>query len=221
MIFKGLSLLCLAVGVFVLMQIVMPVLAFKVWELKNFDQGQLLVDPKPAILSGNILGESTSSQFTIENINNFPAFVSKNRIVDTPFPEFRLTISRLNINSVKVLVNSNDFEKSLAHLPGSALPGERGNSFITGHSSIWPGLSQAEKALFVNLPSIKKGDEIIVDAAAQRYIYEVMGMRVVDPKDVSVINPPDEVGRYITLMTCVPPGFNLKRLIVLAKLRLT
>jgi LPXTG-site transpeptidase (sortase) family protein len=40
----------------------------------------------------------------------------------------------------------------------------------------------------------------------------------VDPKDVSVINPPDGSGRYLTLMTCVPPGFNAKRLIVLAKL---
>ena len=33
-----------------------------------------------------------------------------------------------------------------------------------------------------------------------------------------VLNPPDNKGRYITLMTCYPPGLNFKRLIVLGKM---
>jgi sortase A len=71
----------------------------------------------------------------------------------------------------------------------------------------------------VNLLKIKKGDEINIETPGQLFTYVVQGMKVVDPKDVSVINPPDQVGRYLTLMTCVPPGYNVKRLIVLAKLK--
>jgi LPXTG-site transpeptidase (sortase) family protein len=217
MLIKGLSLALLGFGVFVLMQVVMPVLAFKAWEATNFDQSNLLIDPKPKVLSGDLIGGDALG-VTIENVNNFPAFLSEN-VLPAPYPSFKLTISKLQLNNVLVNVNTNDFELNLAHLPGTALPGEKGNVFVTGHSSILPSLAKKQKALLAKLPSIKKGDEIVIQALGQKYYYQVMGLKVVDPKDVSVIKSPDEEGRYLTLMTCVPPGFNTKRLIVLAKLK--
>lgn len=213
---KGLFLTFLGLGVFLLMQVIMPLIVFKVWELNNFDQSQLLANPKPAILSGDlaagVLGVS------VENINNFPAFISS-RVSQATYKEFALTIPKLKLYDIKTLVDSNDFETTLAHLPGTSLPGEKGNVFLTGHSSIFQNLATKQKAYFASLPSIKKGDEILVEAVGQRFIYQVLGMRVVDPKDVSVITPPDDTGRYLTLMTCVPPGFNSKRLVVLARLK--
>jgi LPXTG-site transpeptidase (sortase) family protein len=77
---------------------------------------------------------------------------------------------------------------------------------------------KGSKAFFAKLPEVKKGDDIIVDALGQRYNYKVVELKIVDPKDISVIYPPDSNGRYISLMTCVPPGFNTKRLVVVAKL---
>lgn len=216
MIFKSLSLFLLGLGVFIMMQVVMPILAFKIWELNNFDQGQLLANPKPAIISGNLAADVLG--VSVENINNFPAFVSS-RVSQAAYQEVALTIPKLKLYDIKTLIDSNDFETTLAHLPGTSLPGEKGNVFITGHSSIFQSLKLKQKAYFANLPSIKKGDEILVEAVGQRFIYQVLGMRVVDPKDVSVIAPPDDTGRYLTLMTCVPPGFNTKRLIVLARLK--
>lgn len=195
----------------------MPVLAFKAWEVSNFDQGNLLVDPKPKVLSGDLIGGDALG-VSIENINNFPAFLSSN-VLPAPYPSFKLTIPRLQLDNLHVNVNTNDFEMNLAHLPGTALPGEKGNVFVTGHSSILPSMAKKQKALFFKLPNIKKGDEIVLQALGQKYYYQVLGMKVVDPKDVSVIKSPDEEGRYLSLMTCVPPGFNTKRLIVLAKLK--
>ena len=119
-----------------------------------------------------------------------------------------------------VKVYSNEFEKSLAQLPGTALPGERGNVFISGHSSISATFqSKGSRAFLVDLPKVKKGDSIFVNASGQDYEYVVEGIKIVDPKDTWVISPPDMEGRYLSLMTCVPPGFNTKRLIVLAKLK--
>lgn len=216
MLFKGFFLLCFGIGVFVLMQIISPIIAFKTWEITSYDKDQLLVNPKVGVLSGNLVGEVLG--VSIENINNFPAFIGKNNLVSPLYREFKLTLPKLELYDIQVLVNSNAFDETLAHLPGTSLPGEKGNVFISGHSSILPNLERKQKAYFAKLSDVKKGDKVLLEALGQRFTYEVQGFRIVDPQDISVIQPPDEGGRYLTLMTCVPPGFNTKRLVVLAKL---
>ena len=209
---KGLSLFLLGLGVFVLVQVAMPFIAFKAWEVTALDADQLLVDPLSKESKADVLGIS------VENVNNFPTIVSNNRR-ETPYQTFKLEIPSIKLPETEVQVNSNEFDLFLGHLPGTALPGEKGNVFITGHSSLSGLLPKGKQvAFFVNLPKIKKGDQVKVTALGQRFVYEVVGLRVVDPKEVGVINPPDGYGRYVTLMTCVPPGSNAKRLIVLTKL---
>lgn len=209
---KVIFLFLFGLGIFLLIQILMPYLAYKFWEMTAYQQNISLISPSS---ENQVLGVS------IQNINNFPAFISTNQNFSTrPYQEFTLSIPSLKLERVKVVVDTNDFEQNLAHMPGTALPGERGNVFITGHSSL-PQLfsSGGFKAIFAHLPEIKRGDEIIVDVEGQRFIYVVEGLKVVDPKEVRVINPPDPGGRYLTLMTCVPPGLYLKRLVVLAQLK--
>lgn len=209
---KVIFLFLFGLGIFLLIQILMPYLAYKFWEMTAYQQNISLISPSS---ENQVLGVS------IQNINNFPAFISTNQNLSTrPYQEFTLSIPSLKLERVKVVVDTNDFEQNLAHMPGTALPGERGNVFITGHSSL-PQLfsSGGFKAIFAHLPEIKRGDEIIVDVEGQRFIYVVEGLKVVDPKEVRVINPPDPGGRYLTLMTCVPPGLYLKRLVVLAQLK--
>ncbi len=192
----------------------MPLISFKIWEMVTYSQNQALISPAP---SGNTAGIS------IKNVgNNFPALFSTNqRPTSAPYHEFKISTPSIKLNQIKVVVDTNDFEKNLAHMPGTALPGEKGNVFITGHSSL-PQLFRPGnfKAIFANLPNIKKGDEILVEAGGQKFTYVVEGLKVVDPAETWVINPPDSSGRYLTLMTCVPPGLYLKRLIVLTTLKL-
>jgi LPXTG-site transpeptidase (sortase) family protein len=216
MIKKGLSLLLLGIGVFVLMQVAMPFIAFKSWELFAFENETMLIDPHP---SSRIDGGALVSGVAIEEVNNFPAFVvASANPHNLPYKLFKITIPKMKLEGAKTLVWSNDFERNLAHLPGTPLPGEKGNVFVTGHSTL-PQPVKNEKAIFANLPNLKKGDEIFIEAAGQTFTYVVEGLKIVDPKDVSVINPPDPRGRYLTLMTCVPPGFNTKRLVVIAKIK--
>ncbi len=210
---KYFSLGLLAIGIFLLVQVVMPVVAFNFWELISLDQNSLLVDPKPD--SGSVLGVA------VEQSGNFSYFVSSNNRTYAPtYTQFNLTIPKINLTNLNVMVDSNTFEKALGQLPGSALPGERGNVFITGHSSLEFLYSPTNYlAIFTHLPEIKKGDQIYADVLGQRFDYQVIGLKVVDPKETGVINPPDSEGRYLTLMTCVPPGIFNKRLIVLAELK--
>ena len=220
MFLKGLSLFFLGAGVFVLMQVLLPFLAFQFWEMTVYDKSQLLTDPTPVSVKSNLIGDKVLG-VSVANIDNFPAFIASNNL-PLPYSEFQLSILKLNLNKVKVKVASNDFEENLAQLPGTSLPGERGNVFISGHSSLpfVPGPSK-KIPFFSNLPNVKKGDEIVVNALGQKFIYLVEGMKIVDPKDISVVDPPDKDGRFLTLMTCVPPGFNTKRLVVLARLKQT
>lgn len=191
----------------------MPFVSFKMWEIFAFANETALIDPAPVSASGNL-----APDFAIETVNNFPAIVGKPRAQKPPFTEFKISISKIKLESAPVEVESLNFDEHLAHLPGSALPGERGNVFITGHSMLPNLASKDSTAFFAKLPQIKKGDEIIVDSLGQRYVYKVTELKIVDPKEISVVYPPDSAGRYISLMTCVPPGFNTKRLVVIGKL---
>lgn len=219
---KGLFLFLFGVGVFVLMQVVLPMVSFQVWQTLYFQQDQLLADPNPTNLTQGSIGVGGSAVLgiSIENKDNFPAFVTRNYYGNNiPYATFKISVPKIKLEPTQVNVNSNEFDQNLAHLPGTALPGERGNVFVTGHSSLSTIFDGDKKAFFANLSKIKKGDEIKLSVLGQEYVYSVMGMKIVEPEDVSVILPPDQEGRYLTLMTCVPPGFNTKRLIVLAKLK--
>lgn len=209
---KIIPLIFLLVGLFILSQIALPLINFKLWELNNIKKESLLVSPQAD--NRKVLGVS------IENTeDNFPAIVSSFKREHTPYREFSISVPLIKIEDARGFIDSNDLISGLAHLPGSALPGERGNVFISGHSAL-PVAFKGNKnygAIFAKLNALKKGDLIKVSAGGN-YNYQVLGIKIVDPKDLSVINPPDSTGRYITLMTCVPPGLNTKRLVVLGKM---
>lgn len=208
---KLIPLFLLSLGVFFLLQVALPVISFKFWELNQDAQG-FLISPKPSG-SQNVLGVS------IKNQNNFPSFFSDlKREVIPPYQEFSLSVSSIKIDKMAVAVDSNDLSKGLVQLPGSALPGERGNVFVSGHSSLSSLFSMLKSAPFARLTEIKKGDKIELLASGTKFVYQVVELKSVDPTDLSVIEPPDSDGRYISLMTCVPPGLNFKRLIVLGKM---
>ncbi|MBI2334965.1 class E sortase [Candidatus Daviesbacteria bacterium] len=208
---KFLSLTLFTFGVFLLIQVILPLVSFKIWEISQSMSEQILISPKPP-QGREVLGIS------IRNQNNFPSFISDLKR-DTPasYGEFRLTVPALKMESETVRVDSNDLTAGLVHLPGAALPGEKGNVFISGHSALSPLLG-FKKAPFATLINMKKGDQIVVEAEGAKFIYQVAEIKTVDPTDLSVITPPESLGRYISLMTCVPPGLNLKRLIILGKM---
>jgi LPXTG-site transpeptidase (sortase) family protein len=101
----------------------------------------------------------------------------------------------------------------------SALPGQPGNTVISGHRNIYT-------EVFRYLDALRLGDEIVLVAGAERYLYRVTEMHVVQEIGVSEsvraqnarwIAPSSDV--RLTLITCWPyekPG-NTHRLIVVAR----
>ena len=146
-------------------------------------------------------------------------------------PDNYLFIPRLNISapirttSVPALDNWDVLEKSIqdslrdgvVRFPGTAQPGQKGNAFITGHSSYYPWDTGRYKDVFALLPEIEIDEEIIVFWNQQKYVYRVNHMHEVQPNETDVLKDVDSY--QLTLMTCTPIGTALKRLIVTAELQ--
>jgi len=95
------------------------------------------------------------------------------------------------------------------HLPGSALPGEVGNVVIPGHRTVAPHP-------FLDIDRLQNGDEIVLSAADQRFVYTVTGTAVVSPDDTSVTDPTSTP--MLTLYACHPKGSDRQRYVVFARL---
>lgn len=109
-------------------------------------------------------------------------------------------------------------ERGVVHYSITPNPGEFGNSVIVGHSSSNILNSGKYKFAFLLLKSLENGDTFIVHYNKTRYVYKVYDKFVTHPKDISVLNPPEEGRKAImTLITCDPPGLSTNRLIIQAE----
>jgi sortase A len=105
----------------------------------------------------------------------------------------RLEVPRLGVS---VIVMEGDDEATLArsvgHVRGTALPWEPGNVVMAGHRDTF----------FRPLRNVREGDEIRVTTASGTFNYRVTGTEIVEPDDVSVLDPTPM--RSLTLVTCYP-----------------
>lgn len=118
------------------------------------------------------------------------------------------------VNNVPADVTA-DLEKGLIQINGTALPGEKGNIYVTGHSSNYIWAKGNYNSVFATLDQLIVGDLIYVKFNGETYVYKVSGQKVVVPTDLSVFNQSDQ--SKLTLVTCWPIGTSLKRLVVEAK----
>ena len=137
---------------------------------------------------------------------------------------FYLTIPKLGIERAEVETNSENLspDERLGHYPGSALPGEVGNTFIYGHS-VLPMFYNPEdyRTIFSTLDKLEEGDEIAVEFGERHFRYTVEKSVVLTPEDVRPLESPAPTFSrqpYLTLMTCVPMGVGTDRLLVQARL---
>lgn len=131
---------------------------------------------------------------------------------------YHLSIPKLTIEKALVAVNGEDLKKTLIQYPGSALPGRYGNTVIFGHS-VLPQFFNPKNYLtiFSTLPTLKPSDEIVITYDGVKYKYLIEKMIEVLPTDISILAQRYD-DSYLTLITCVPPGTYLKRLIIRARL---
>lgn len=132
-----------------------------------------------------------------------------------PIPEgFRVRVPRLGIDlPLAEGIVERDIDRQgtpegyAFHLPGTAIPGQRGNAYLYSH---------ARAGMFLTLWDARVGDEVVVvtpDGRALVYVVSEVRPRVA-PTDVSVAQPtPDE---RLTLQTSTGPDPRDPRFVVIA-----
>ena len=126
----------------------------------------------------------------------------------TGAPVARLLIPRLGLDEI-VIEGVDDFALNggPGHLPGSAFPGEAGNSIISAHRD----------RHFSSLGAIAVGDTVITESGPHRTQWVVLSKRVIDADAPALYRTPDAT---LTLTTCWPIryiGTAPERLLVVAK----
>ncbi len=138
----------------------------------------------------------------------------------------RLIIPKINVDVPVMYGVGNDhasqmaaMEKGVAHfaIPGAnSVPGQLGNTAISGHSSndlFEPG---DYKFVFAQLEKLDTGDTIYANYEGTRYTYTITQKEIVLPTDVKKLTGATDKP-ILTLITCWPLGTANKRLLVTAE----
>ncbi len=109
-----------------------------------------------------------------------------------------LPVAVLEIDKVKIRVpvfeGTDDLtlNRGVGRIAGTAMPGVAGNIGIAGHRD----------GFFRGLKDISVGDEVDLVTKTERAAYIVDQIEIVDPTDVSVLQP--RAASSVTLVTCYP-----------------
>ena len=126
----------------------------------------------------------------------------------TGSPVARLMIPRVGLDEIVLEgVNDDVLNAGPGHLPGSALPGEKGNAVISAHRD----------RHFARLGDVRVGDTVVTESAARRERWVVISTHVIDADAPALFRSREAT---LTLTTCWPIryfGSAPDRLILTAK----
>jgi sortase A len=126
-----------------------------------------------------------------------------------------IAIGEIEIPSIKVKhtmyegITLTVVDHGPGHWPGSAMPGDRGNTVFAGHRTV-------NSRPFHNLDLVKPGDRVIFRVGGRTSTYEVTNNFVVDGSDTHIALPTSEP--TVTLFACHPKGSAKQRIVVQGKL---
>lgn len=122
----------------------------------------------------------------------------------------RIVIPAIGVDAPVVHgTEAESLKRGVGHYTGTADPGLSGNHVLTGHNDIYG-------EVFRDLPMLKPGDEVTVYTASARYRYIIRGWRIVEPTEVSVLDPTP--GPTLTLISCYPYLIDTQRIVVVGDL---
>lgn len=203
------SLILITLGIATFTTVAYPLLSYQLTYSPGFQKNSL-ISPNPTFVDEVI---NTSFDYT----DAATWFAQANKPSEaSSYSVYTLTIPKLGVDHAVVRSDHTDLKQSLIHYTGTALPGNLGNTVIFGHS-VLPQFFNPQNYLtiFSTLYRLKPGDALEIAADGATYTYKISEIYETAPDDLS---PLAQVynGRYLTLITCTPPGTYLRRLIIKA-----
>ncbi|MBI2007557.1 MAG: class D sortase [Candidatus Blackburnbacteria bacterium] len=213
---KTLSFGLFILGAILVLNAGLPILSYEFFSSPRYRRIELL-SPVP---NGEVRSAATESPYPLNLTQASNWFVGAPSLPVAPSKVryYNLSIPKLKIEQAVVEIGGEDLSKNLIHYKGTALPGKPGNAVVFGHSTL-PQLFNPKNylSIFSTLPTLKKGDDVKIDYDGIVYTFRVEEMFEVKPTDFQVLEQMYD-DSYLTLITCVPPGTYLRRLVVRARL---
>lgn len=138
---------------------------------------------------------------------------------------FGIVIPKIGVNATVIPnvdpLNPQDYEEALkhgvAHASTSYFPDEDGLVYLFSHSTNYEWFIKDLNAIFYLLKNLEAGDLIVLAYKNQLYTYQLSEKRIVNPSDISYVQP-IAGDRRLILQTCYPPGSTTQRLLLIADL---
>lgn len=175
---------------------------------------QLVLARAPLPTSTTTTSTSTTTT-TTTTTTLAPAPARATRPIDVPddpyAPEPIRKIGSIEIPKLGLLhdlyegITLRNIDNGPSHWPGTAMPGELGNSVVAGHRV-------THSRPFRNIDQLVSGDLVIFTVGADRSTYRVTGSQIVTPRDTWIANPTSTA--TATLFACHPPGSAAYRYVV-------
>lgn len=156
--------------------------------------------------SGDVLEDDSPSSEMPQVVSFYPEDPAA---IGEPFAF--LNIPSLGIDGLVVYegVDRETLKQGPGHMPQTPLPGQPGNTVISGHRT-------THGRPFFDVDLLEPGDRIEVETVTGTHVYAVTETIVVDPSDVWVTSP--RPGGWLTLTTCHPKFSARERMIVFAEI---
>jgi len=211
-IIRVFALICGIFGLTILIASIWPIVEYQLTKARTY----------ATLLSPLIIQDKVNNKGNIDFTkasNWFPEASGNKDFNHSKVAFYTISIPKLKIENAVVSIGGEDLSKNLVQYPGTALPGKNGNAAIFGHS-ILPIFYNPKNymAIFSTLPTLKKGDDILVNFDGISYKFKVEELFEILPTDIQILQQ-DTTDSFLTLVTCVPPGDprNPRRLIVRAR----
>jgi sortase A len=180
--------------------------------------------PRSVILTPSVLKSliaSSLQHFSGADFSNASNWFPTYAIHETAsrVPNFFLSIPKLAITNAYVSTEDMNLADHLVNLAGTAIPPDKGNTVIFGHSTLPEWFNPKDyKTIFADAYTLQVGDTMTTTVENVVYTYKIFSITIVDPEDTSVLEQQYD-DSYLTLITCTPPGTIWKRLIIKARLQ--
>ena len=139
--------------------------------------------------------------------------------------ENSLEIPKVEVSAPLIFVEYIDevhktLDKGVVHFPDSVLPGEKGQTIILGHSAPpnWPDINYDN--VFSRLNELEGEDEIFVYFNHQKYNYSVIKKIFLERGEEIPENTLTNSDNMLILISCWPPGKDIRRIALEASLKI-
>jgi sortase A len=168
----------------------------------------------PPIVADRLTTTTTSTAPPTTQAATRPVDPPENAYAEEPHVVIgTIEIPKLGLNvPLNEGISLHSIDRGPSHWPGTALPGQVGNTVVAGHRV-------THSKPFRHIDSLAPGDEIIFTVDGVRSVYAVTGNEVVTPDSTWIVNQTPDA--QATLFACHPPGSARYRYVVHAALQST